>query len=325
MDARDGGVARRGLPDRPRGVASRRGRAPLWRGVERQGAVLEGVEDGPGEAPARPARPRRAHGQVEPRARDGRLDARARHGAEPDRPLARVRRGVGLPALAAAGEPVARLARARPSQPQRRRPAAPPGGLRGGLARLRLREGGRGANQAAEQGQLAAQAGRGLGAGARARPRGARRAVRRPGQAQLRPGEPRGRAPAPPEPAQLPVLARVVGRRDAARRRGVVRAARGALHGPGLRAEALRRLRQGVHAPPPEARLNAGRSVRTCPECLAAGRRAPAAARRTFGTRMCAVCGREFEATHWNQRRCPGCVARHPKWSAELQRSLERR
>lgn len=77
--------------------------------------------------------------------------------------------------------------------------------------------------------------------------------------------------------------------------------------------------------PPPEARLNAGRSVRTCPECLAAGRRAPAAARRTFGTRMCAVCGREFEATHWNQRRCPGCVARHPKWSAELQRSLERR
>lgn len=78
-------------------------------------------------------------------------------------------------------------------------------------------------------------------------------------------------------------------------------------------------------APPPESRIGPERNVRTCPECLAAGRKAPAERRGAFGTRTCSVCGREFEASRWNQRRCDGCIARHPKWGAELQRSVERR
>lgn len=67
------------------------------------------------------------------------------------------------------------------------------------------------------------------------------------------------------------------------------------------------------------------RLVRTCPECLAAGRKAPASAHGAVAVRTCAVCGREFGATRANQRRCPECIARHPKWSAELQAHLERR
>lgn len=76
--------------------------------------------------------------------------------------------------------------------------------------------------------------------------------------------------------------------------------------------------------PPPESATGPGRNVRTCPECLAAGRKATAS-RRVIGVRTCSVCGREYEATRRNQRRCPECIARHPKWGAELQRHVERR
>lgn len=101
------------------------------------------------------------------------------------------------------------------------------------------------------------------------------------------------------------------------------------LHSGLCAAEAERPRRCGVcgreFTPPPESRHDARRLVRTCPECLAAGRKAPASARGAVAVRTCAVCGREFGATRANQRRCPECIARHPKWSAELQAHLERR
>ena len=77
--------------------------------------------------------------------------------------------------------------------------------------------------------------------------------------------------------------------------------------------------------PPPEYRLDARRDVATCPECLAAGHKNTHAGRRVVAVRRCAVCGREFGATQANQRRCPECIARRPKYGAGLQASVERR
>ena len=59
----------------------------------------------------------------------------------------------------------------------------------------------------------------------------------------------------------------------------------------------------------------------TCPECRARGLKAKGrrAAKGADPRAACAVCGREFERESARQRRCPECVAKAPKLSAEQQ------
>lgn len=60
------------------------------------------------------------------------------------------------------------------------------------------------------------------------------------------------------------------------------------------------------------------RSVQTCPECRAAGKKARGK-RNSCGMRACAVCGRAFAAERKAQRRCPECIAKAPKLAAAQQ------
>ena len=53
------------------------------------------------------------------------------------------------------------------------------------------------------------------------------------------------------------------------------------------------------------------RNTKTCPECIAAGRKARGE-RSVKGTRACKVCGKVFPATQRNQNRCPECIAAAP-------------
>lgn len=65
------------------------------------------------------------------------------------------------------------------------------------------------------------------------------------------------------------------------------------------------------------------RNVRTCPECLALGKKSTG--KRENGPRArCAVCGAEFAKTRKNQRRCPACIELAPKWSVDLQKKKPR-
>lgn len=59
--------------------------------------------------------------------------------------------------------------------------------------------------------------------------------------------------------------------------------------------------------------------VKTCPRCLAAGRKWRGEPKRTY-RRTCPVCGAEFDAPKKSQRRCPACIARGPKHSVKQQR-----
>lgn len=65
------------------------------------------------------------------------------------------------------------------------------------------------------------------------------------------------------------------------------------------------------------------RNVKTCPECLAAGKKA-AGTHKAAGRRSCAVCGGPFDAYRRSQRRCPACIAAAPTWSVEQQRKKPR-
>ncbi len=67
-------------------------------------------------------------------------------------------------------------------------------------------------------------------------------------------------------------------------------------------------------APPPEAKqYESKRNVKTCPDCLAAGKKSKGRTKAP-ARRACAVCGREFEARNSLQRRCPDCVRELPGW-----------
>ena len=58
---------------------------------------------------------------------------------------------------------------------------------------------------------------------------------------------------------------------------------------------------------------------KTCPECRAQGLKA-------YGERKpkliatCCVCGKEFAAKAKDQKRCPDCIALHPKWGGQAPR-----
>lgn len=77
---------------------------------------------------------------------------------------------------------------------------------------------------------------------------------------------------------------------------------------------------------PPAREDNASccRRARTCPDCLAQGRKSKGTKTVKF-TARCAVCGREFEAERAGQRRCRECISRLPKWGAEAQAASEGR
>lgn len=66
------------------------------------------------------------------------------------------------------------------------------------------------------------------------------------------------------------------------------------------------------------------RRARTCPDCLAQGRKSKGRKTVKF-TARCAVCGAEFEAERAGQRRCRECIRRMPKWGAEAQARSEGR
>lgn len=57
--------------------------------------------------------------------------------------------------------------------------------------------------------------------------------------------------------------------------------------------------------------------ARTCPECLAAGKRARPRNLGKGGTVSCAVCGREFQAMRRLDRRCPECMEAAPHMTVE--------
>ena len=61
---------------------------------------------------------------------------------------------------------------------------------------------------------------------------------------------------------------------------------------------------------------------RTCPDCLAAGKKARGE-RKPHGTARCAVCGGTFTKRREDQRRCEDCISRRPKHSASKQREAE--
>lgn len=63
--------------------------------------------------------------------------------------------------------------------------------------------------------------------------------------------------------------------------------------------------------------------VRTCPACLASGKKARGKPKRAY-RRVCEVCHAEYDATRKDQRRCPSCIARAPKHSPIQQIRKER-
>lgn len=65
-------------------------------------------------------------------------------------------------------------------------------------------------------------------------------------------------------------------------------------------------------------RLNQVTTTRTCPDCVAAGRKAPPM-KTVKGRGVCKVCGSEFDKLNKNQVRCRECIDRAPKHSAEAQ------
>jgi len=68
-------------------------------------------------------------------------------------------------------------------------------------------------------------------------------------------------------------------------------------------------------------RINPTRA-KTCRACLDAGKKARGTRHaKHVRTRQCAVCGATFEPEQGRQRRCPECIAKAPKHSAENQRS----
>ena len=63
---------------------------------------------------------------------------------------------------------------------------------------------------------------------------------------------------------------------------------------------------------------------KTCPECRAQGLKARGE-RTTKLIATCCVCGKQFAARAKNQKRCPECIAIHPKWGAKRHAHLEER
>lgn len=61
--------------------------------------------------------------------------------------------------------------------------------------------------------------------------------------------------------------------------------------------------------------------VRTCPDCVAAGRKARGKP-RTLIIKTCAVCGAEFQARQGNQKRCWDCIAEKPRMGAKAQQTI---
>ncbi len=60
--------------------------------------------------------------------------------------------------------------------------------------------------------------------------------------------------------------------------------------------------------PPPAALQSARlRNMKTCPECLAAGKRSRGESKRAE-RRTCEVCGEPYMALRRSQRRCPRCI-----------------
>ena len=66
-----------------------------------------------------------------------------------------------------------------------------------------------------------------------------------------------------------------------------------------------------------------GANVRTCPECVAAGHKAPRRPSGFAGEAACDVCGKVFARGMGTQRRCPDCIRRYPKASIRSQRRAE--
>lgn len=80
-----------------------------------------------------------------------------------------------------------------------------------------------------------------------------------------------------------------------------------------------------VFAPEPGAAAGrTSRDVKTCPECLAQGRKS-AGTPKVAGRARCAVCGAGFEQRRKTQRRCPACISAAPKWSVSLQKKKPRK
>lgn len=74
----------------------------------------------------------------------------------------------------------------------------------------------------------------------------------------------------------------------------------------------------------PDPKTRAYRTpVVTCPDCIAAGRKY--AGVRNAGRGVCCICGEEFTKTRKNQRRCPECIAKKPKWSPDRHMEMESR
>ena len=63
---------------------------------------------------------------------------------------------------------------------------------------------------------------------------------------------------------------------------------------------------------------------KTCPECRAQGHKAQGE-RTVKLIATCCVCGNQFAARAKNQKRCPECIATHPKWGAKRHAHLEER
>ena len=63
-----------------------------------------------------------------------------------------------------------------------------------------------------------------------------------------------------------------------------------------------------VSTPPPSAMQSAHlRNMKTCPECLAAGKKSRGESKRAE-RRTCEVCGEPYMALRRSQRRCPRCI-----------------
>lgn len=64
--------------------------------------------------------------------------------------------------------------------------------------------------------------------------------------------------------------------------------------------------------------------MKTCPECVAAGKKAkgPRSARSGPAVGTCAVCGEEFRRETSTQRRCRRCIEEHRDYSVEAHRSV---
>ena len=63
---------------------------------------------------------------------------------------------------------------------------------------------------------------------------------------------------------------------------------------------------------PPESKRWYRTPPQTCNDCLSQGRRARG--ERNSGQGKCVVCGETYIKSRRNQKRCPSCIAEHPKW-----------